>query len=105
MSGAIKRLIPLADRILVRKVVPPKQTTSGIYLPETATKSSLREAEVIEVGPGRFDTESKQYIPIQVKKGDIVAVPEYGGIDLKVNDQEFSLFYESDLFGILKESV
>lgn len=33
-----KRLIPLFNRILVEKIVPPSKTNSGILLPEKTTK-------------------------------------------------------------------
>ena len=39
---AAKRLIPLLDRVLVEKIVPPTRSAGGILLPETTAKVSLR---------------------------------------------------------------
>jgi hypothetical protein len=35
---AAKRLIPLLDRVLVEKIVPPTRSAGGILLPETTAK-------------------------------------------------------------------
>lgn len=34
--AAVKRLIPLLDRVLVEKVVAPTKTAGGILLPESS---------------------------------------------------------------------
>jgi len=38
-----------------------------------------------------------------VKVGDLVAVSEYGGTNLKLENEEYSLFSESDILGILEK--
>ena len=35
-SGGIKRLVPLLDRVLVRRVEPMKKSVGGVILPESA---------------------------------------------------------------------
>ena len=40
---ASKRLIPLLDRVLIRKVQAPEQSVGGILLPESAAKASARQ--------------------------------------------------------------
>ncbi|XP_024926504.2 10 kDa chaperonin, mitochondrial-like [Ziziphus jujuba] len=80
-----KRLIPLFNRILVEKIVPPSKTNSGIILPEKTTK--LNSGKVVAVGPGARDRDGK-LIPLHVKEGDTVLLPEYGGTEVKLNDKE-----------------
>nr|XP_015873560.1 10 kDa chaperonin, mitochondrial-like isoform X1 [Ziziphus jujuba var. spinosa] len=80
-----KRLIPLFNRILAEKIVPPSKTNSGIILPEKTTK--LNSGKVVAVGPGARDRDGK-LIPLHVKEGDTVLLPEYGGIEVKLNDKE-----------------
>ena len=36
-----KRLLPLLNRVLIEKIVPPTKTNSGILLPEKSTKVNL----------------------------------------------------------------
>lgn len=40
---ASKRLLPLLDRVLIRKVQAPEQSVGGILLPESAAKVSARQ--------------------------------------------------------------
>ncbi|KAK8928686.1 10 kDa chaperonin [Platanthera zijinensis] len=81
-----KRLIPSFNRILVEKIVPPSKTNAGILLPEKTTK--LNSGRVVAVGPGSRDRDGK-HIPIALKEGDVVLLPEYGGTEVKLGDKEY----------------
>ncbi|CAN6980453.1 unnamed protein product, partial [Brassica rapa subsp. trilocularis] len=81
----MKRLVPTFNRILVKRVIQPAKTESGILLPEKS--SSLNSGKVIAVGPGSRDKDGK-LIPVSVKEGDTVLLPEYGGTQVKLGDNE-----------------
>jgi len=81
-----KRLIPLLDRVLVEKIVPATKTVGGIYLPESAT-AKINEAVVVAVGPGRRNVNG-DLVPMGVKAGDKVLLPEYGGAAVKLEEKE-----------------
>ncbi|XP_010922053.1 10 kDa chaperonin, mitochondrial isoform X2 [Elaeis guineensis] len=74
-----KRLIPCLNRVLVEKIVPPSKTNSGILLPEKTTK--LNSGKVVAVGPGARDRDGN-LVPVSVKEGDVVLLPEYGGTEV-----------------------
>jgi len=82
-----KRLIPTFNRILVEKIVPPAKTSAGILLPEKT--SQLNSGKVVAVGPGSRD-KSGNLIPLSVKEGDHVLLPEYGGSQIKLDGTVFS---------------
>ena len=44
MATAMKRLVPLLDRVLVEKIVPPTKTAGGILLPESSSTVRIRTA-------------------------------------------------------------
>lgn len=44
MATAMKRLVPLLDRVLVEKIVPPTKTAGGILLPESSSTVRVRTA-------------------------------------------------------------
>ena len=50
-SGAIKKLIPLFDRVLVQRAAAETKTKGGVLIPEKA-QGKVLEATVIAVGPG-----------------------------------------------------
>ncbi|KAH1188801.1 chaperonin, mitochondrial [Glycine max] len=101
-----KRLIPCFNRILIEKIVPPSKTSAGILLPEKT--SQLNSGKVIAVGPGSRD-KAGNLIPVSVKEGDHVLLPEYGGTQIKLDDKEygfeivFHLFRDEDILGILHD--
>nr|VDC65740.1 unnamed protein product [Brassica rapa] len=84
----MKRLIPTFNRILVQRVIQPAKTESGILLPEKASK--LNSGRVIAVGPGSRDKDGK-LIPVSVKEGDTVLLPEYGGTQVKLGEKDITM--------------
>ena len=62
---------PLEDKILVQAVEAETTTASGLVIPDTA-KEKPQEGKVIAVGPGRWDDEGENRIPVDVKEGDTV---------------------------------
>lgn len=47
----------------------------------------LNSGKVVAVGLGARDRDGK-LIPLHVKEGDTVLLPEYGGTEVKLNDKE-----------------
>ncbi|XP_058078919.1 10 kDa chaperonin, mitochondrial-like isoform X7 [Magnolia sinica] len=83
----VRRLIPSLNRILVEKIVPQSKTNAGILLPEKTNK--LNSGKVVAVGPGARDRDGN-VIPVAMKGGDTVLLPEYGGTEVKLGDKEWS---------------
>ncbi|RZC82806.1 hypothetical protein C5167_045592 [Papaver somniferum] len=95
-----KRLIPCLNRILVEKIVPPSKTTAGILLPAKTCK--LNSGKIVAVGPGARDRDGK-LIPVSLKEGDTVLLPEYGGTEVKLDEKEYHLYRDEDILGTLHE--
>ena len=91
---------PLADRVLVKRVIADERSKGGIIIPETA-KEKPQEAEVIAVGKGRT-TEDGKLIPMEVKAGDHVLYGKYSGTEIKINDEEYLIMREEDVLGIVR---
>ncbi|OMP88372.1 10 kDa heat shock protein, mitochondrial [Diplodia seriata] len=91
---SVKAIAPLLDRILVQRIKAEAKTASGIFLPESSVKE-LNEAKVLAVGPGAFDKDGKRITP-SLAPGDKVLIPQYGGTPIKVQEDDYSLFRESE---------
>ncbi|KAL3922943.1 MAG: hypothetical protein SGPRY_004378 [Prymnesium sp.] len=98
---AARRLIPLLDRVLVKRIEPPTKSVGGILLPESS-QSKLNEGVVVACGPGRRDKDGT-LLPMGVKPEDKVLLPQYGGNDVTIGDEELVLFRDEDLLGVLKD--
>mmetsp|Transcript_4922 Transcript_4922/g.15611 ORF Transcript_4922/g.15611 Transcript_4922/m.15611 type:complete len:106 (+) Transcript_4922:14-331(+) len=92
-----RRLVPLGDRVLVKRIEQKTQTTGGVFLPD-AGMAKMNEAEVIACGPGAKD-EAGSLIPMEVAVGDMVLLPEYGATTVKLGDDELHLLRGSDILG------
>jgi chaperonin GroES len=93
--SALAKLIPLADRVLIRRVMPQVKTAGGIIIPESSM-SKNNEGEVLAVGPGAT-TKSGETIPVTVSIGDKVLLPEYGGLPIKLDGEEIFLFRNEEI--------
>lgn len=72
-----RKLLPLFDRILIRRVLPQTRTAGGLLLPESS-QTKLNEGVVVAVGPGNRNPQTGAIVPVAVKTGDSVLLPEYG---------------------------
>jgi len=50
------------------------------------------------VGPGARD-KSGNIVPVSVKVGDKVLLPEYGGTKVSMEEKEYHIFRDSDILG------
>lgn len=98
MSGTFKRILPLLNRIVVRKVEPEAKTKSGLILQKP---DGLNYGLVIEAGPGSHDNTGK-LVPLAVKVGDKVLLPEFGGTRVKLGEEELLVFRDTDIIGKLE---
>ncbi len=93
VAAALRKVIPLADRVLVKRIEQQAKTASGILLPDSGKK--LNEGEVVAVGPGAMTKEGK-VLPVNVAVGDRVLLPEYGGHTVKLGEDEYHLYRDED---------
>lgn len=100
MSTTTKtQLKPLGDRVVVQPITRDDKTASGLYLPDAA-KEKPQEAEVIAVGPGRYE-DGKRMV-MDVKVGDKVLYSKYGGTEIKVDNEEILILREADILAIIE---
>jgi chaperonin GroES len=90
---------PLGDRVLVEPLKEEAQTKGGIIIPDTA-KEKPQQGKVIAVGTGKLD-DSGNKIAFNVKAGDLVLMPKYGGTEVKIDGKEFQILREEDILGII----
>ena len=94
------KIQPLGDRVLIEPAKEGEVSKGGIIIPDTA-KEKPQQGVVIAVGTGKVDDNGKK-IPFNVKKGDKVLMPKYGGTELKLNGKEYQIMREEDILGILE---
>ena len=88
---------PLGDRVLVKAIEVEEQVKGGIIIPDSA-KEKPTTAEVLALGNGKKDGETYEF---SVKVGDKVIISKYGGTQVKLDDQEYTILREDDILGII----
>lgn len=93
------KIRPLHDRVVVRRKEEETKTAGGIVLPGSAAEKPA-QGEVIAVGPGK-SLDNGDIRPVDVKVGDTVIFGKYASNTVKVNDEEFLILSESEIYGVI----
>jgi chaperonin GroES len=89
------KLVPLADKLVIKPVVQEEVLASGIVIPDTAKEKPM-QGEIVAAGPGRLDDDGKR-IPMDVKVGDRVLYAKYSGQEVKIDQEEYIVLSEKDV--------
>ena len=103
MSLNFMKIRPLLNRIVVRKPEMTKVSKGGIILKQQEQASW---ATVVAVGPGRY-MDNGSMREVQVKVGDNVLLPEYGGSTIKMGkeQEELHIYRDDDILGVLEDKI
>lgn len=99
LSTAIK-IKPLFDNVLIRPLEAETKTASGIILPDTV-KEKPQTGTVMAVGDGKVGPKGDKH-PMVVKVGDKVMYKKWGGNEIKVEGQEWTLVSQEDILAIVE---
>ena len=91
---------PLGDRVLVEPIEEKEQTVGGIIIPDAAKEKPIK-GKVLALGK-KYDKDRKE-VPFDVKVGDEVLLPKYGGTEVKLGEKKLQLVREEDLLGVLEK--
>ena len=93
------KIIPLADRVVIKTVEVEETTKGGLILTGSA-KEKPQVAEGIAVGPGGI-VDGKE-VKMEVKVGDQVIYSKYSGTEVKLDDEEYIIVKQSDILAIIQ---
>ena len=94
------KLVPLADRVVLKQAEPEEKTQSGIIL-TTQSQEKPQQAEVVAVGPGGV-IDGKE-VTMTVKVGDKVIFSKYAGNEVKLDEEEFIIVKQSDILAVVED--
>ena len=89
------KLVPLADRVVLKQLEAEKKTKTGIILTSSAQEKP-QEAEVVAVGPGTDD------VKMEVTVGQKVIYSKYAGTNVKMEEEEYIIVKQSDILAIVE---
>ena len=92
------KIIPLYDRIVLKRDDALSKTAGGIVLPDTA-KDKPQKGTVVSVGDGHISKDGKRN-PLTLKAGDRVIFSSYAGDEITIGDDELLLLREGDVLAV-----
>ncbi|TVL99845.1 MAG: co-chaperone GroES [Candidatus Brocadia sp. WS118] len=93
-------VMPLGEKILIKRTEAEGKTAGGIVLPDTA-KEKPREGKVVALGNGKL-LKNGERAKFQVKKGERVLFSSYGGTEVKIDGEEYLLMSEDDILAVIE---
>ena len=93
------KLVPLGDRVVLKKIIAEETTKPGIVLPGSE-KEKPQMAEVVAVGPG--GVVDGKTVTMEVQPGDQVVYAKYAGTEIEVEDEKYMIIKQDDILAILK---
>ena len=93
------KIIPLADRVVIKTVEVEETTKGGLILTGSA-KEKPQVAQVIAVGPGGV-VDGKE-VTMQVKEGQKVVYSKYAGTEIKIDGEEYKIVRQNDILAIVE---
>jgi chaperonin GroES len=93
------KVVPLNDKIVVKRLEAEEKTAGGIVLPDTA-KEKPRQGKVLSLGDGKLLDDGKR-AKFQVREGDKVLFSSYGGQEVTVDGEEYLILTEDDILAVV----
>lgn len=93
-------LIPSAGYVIIEPLEAETKTSSGIYLPDTASEKP-QKGKVLAVGEDETtDSGTKKKSPAKV--GDWVIYKKWGGNEVKIGNKEYLFVKFEDILAVEK---
>jgi chaperonin GroES len=101
MGVQFMKIIPLRDRVLLKRLGEEERTKGGIIIPDTAKEKPM-QGKVVAAGKGEID-ENGKLIPLEVKQGDTVLIGKYAGTEIKIEGEDHLIVRENEILGVVRE--
>lgn len=92
---------PLFSNVLVKPLEAETTTASGIIIPDTAKEQQSTVGYVMAIGEGKISPEGERE-EIAVKVGDKVMYKKWGGNEIKVGNEEWTIVDHKDILAIVE---
>ena len=94
------KVVPLGDKVVVRRLEAKEITAGGIVLPDSA-REKPQQGRVLAVGDGALLPDGRR-AEQQVNEGDRVLFASFSGTEVAINDDNLLIMRESDILAVLE---
>ena len=97
----VENLVPMGDRILVKRDEEEERSVGGIVIPDTAKEKPVR-GTVVATGNGKR-LKLGQIQALSIKVGDKIYFGKYSGTEIKLDGKEYLIMREDDVLALIKD--
>ena len=116
--AAMKRLIVVGDRVLVKPLEGDDRTKVGLYLPATAIDNqAVQTGTVVAVGPGtpigapadlndepwKISSGEPRYLPIQAEVGDFAIFFRKAAVEITFEEEKYLVIPQAAILGLVRQ--
>ena len=92
-------VVPLGDKVVVKRVQADEVTAGGIVLPDSA-KQKPQQGRVLSIGDGILLADGTRCAP-EVYEGDRVLFSSFAGTEIQVMEEELLIMSVNDILAVL----
>lgn len=93
------KVVPLGDKVVVKRVDAEATTAGGIVLPDSAQEKP-QQGRILSVGDGKLTADGQRADP-QVSEGDRVLFSTWSGTEVEVDGEDLLIMSEEDILAVL----
>jgi chaperonin GroES len=93
------KVVPLNDKIVVKRLEAEEKTAGGIVLPDSA-KEKPKQGKVLSLGDGKLLDNGKR-ASFQVREGDRILFTSYAGNEVNLDGEEYLIMTEDDILAVI----
>lgn len=116
--AAMKRLIVVGDRVLVKPGEGEDRTKVGLYLPATAVDNqAVQTGRVMAVGPGtpigaptelgdepwKIGSVEPRYLPVQAEVGDFAIFFRKAAVEITFENEKYLVVPQAAILGLVRQ--
>jgi chaperonin GroES len=94
------KVVPLGDKLVVKRLDGAQKTSGGIVLPDAA-RDKPQQGRVLSVGDGRMLPDGRR-VAHEVNEGDRVVFGQYAGSEVSIDDEKLLILSADDVLAIVR---
>lgn len=94
------KVVPLGDKLVVKRMDSAEKTAGGILLPDAA-RDKPQQGRVLSVGDGKLLPDGTR-AALEVNEGDRVVFSNYSGAEVTIDDEKLLILNSGDVLAIVR---